>query len=194
MNQMEITKALAACAACYGARFRIPGDPQEARAMVETWALLLGDIPGELGMGAFAAHCRMSVHPPTPADIRRAASVHSALPSPGEAWAEIIGAACHTGYQDGVVPQMSRPEIADAARAAGWSAICFADTEMGLSTTRAHFFRIYDGMVSRTDREERRVALEGSVPASLLPRLKRVDGRRTPDEGHQITERACEDK
>ena len=194
MNPMEITRALAACAACYGARFRIPGDPEEARAMVETWALLLSDVPGELGTAAFAAHCRTSVHPPTPADVRAAAQIHSALPSPGEAWAEVIEAARLIGYQEGRVPAMSCPEVADAARAAGWSAICFADTEMSLSTTRAHFFRIYDGMASRVDREERRLALEGSVPPGLLPRLKRVDGRPRIAGRRQITGEACEAK
>lgn len=187
MNAMEVTRALAACAACYGARFRIPGDPAEARAMVETWAHLLSDVPGELGTAAFAAHCRTSVHPPTPADICAAAHVHSALPSPGEAWAEVIEAARRIGYQEGRVPVMSCPEVADAARAAGWSAICFADTEMSLSTTRAHFFRIYDGMASRAEREERRLALEGSVPPGLLPRLRRVEGRPAAARRREIT-------
>ena len=193
MNPIDVTRALAACRACYGARFPIPDDPEEARAMVETWALLLGDVPGELGTGAFATHCRTSPHPPTPADIRKLCEIGSALPTPGEAWAEVIDAARHIGYQEGQVPTMSCPEVEAAARAAGWSAICFADTEMSLSTTRAHFFRIYDGFVTRTDRESKRQALEGAVPRGLLPRLKRVDdGRATIDEGHQISDRAGE--
>jgi hypothetical protein len=192
LTSREITKAFAACSACYGARFRVPVDDVELEGMVGTWALLLSDIPDELGMAAFAEHCRTNVHPPTPADIRQAATVHTALPSPGEAWAEVIDAARRIGYQDGEVPDMSRPEIRDAARAAGWSGICFADSEMSLSTTRAHFFRIYDGMCARTDREEKRALLEGRVPAGLLPNLKRVDGRPTIGEGHQITERASE--
>ncbi len=190
MTAPEITKALAACRACYGARFRIPDDPAEARVMVETWTLLLNDIPDELGMAAFAAHCRANVHPPTPADIRAAATVHTALPSPGEAWAEVMQAARQIGYQEGVVPEMTCPEIRDAARAAGWSGICFADSEMSLSTTRAHFFRIYDGMRERGERQQLRTALEGSVPPGLLPRLKRVDEAHLPHR-RQISERAA---
>jgi hypothetical protein len=99
----------------------------------------------------------------------------SALPSSGEAWAEAIEAARTIGYQDGEVPDMSCAEVRAAAKAAGWSSICHASTEMQLSTTRAHFFRIYDGIASRTDKERQRVAIEGSVPAGLLPRMKRVD-------------------
>jgi len=176
VNNTEIVRAFALCTSAYGRRFSLPTDEGELCQMVADWTRLLADVPGPVGLAAFDLHCQSNPHPPTPADIRSAATIHSALPSPGEAWAEVIHAAKHIGYQDGVVPEMSRPEIQDAACAAGWSAICFADTEMSLSTTRAHFFRIYDGMASRSDREQKRAALEGHVPAGLLPRLKRVDG------------------
>jgi len=192
MTASAITKAFAACSASYGARFQVPSIPNEARAMVETWMFLLSDIPDELGMAAFATHCRANVHPPTPADIRALCEVHNALPTSGEAWAEALEAARTIGYQDGRVPEMSCPEVRDAARAAGWSGICFADSEMSLSTTRAHFFRIYDGFACRTEREKQRVALEGAVPPGLLPRLKRVDARSAIDEGRQIPRRARE--
>lgn len=175
MTAQALTRAFAVCSAAYGARFSVPSLPEEARAMVETWAHLLADIPDELGLAAFAQHCRVSSHPPTPADVRKLCELPSALPSAGEAWAEVIEAARTVGYQDGVVPAMSCPEVQAAARAAGWSAICFAETEMQLSTTRAHFFRIFDGLASRSDREQQRAAIEGSFPAGLLPRLKTVD-------------------
>lgn len=175
MTAQALTRAFAVCSASYGARFSVPSLPEEARAMVETWAHLLSDIPDELGFAAFAQHCRASNRPPTPADVRKLCELPSALPSAGEAWAEVIEAAQTIGYQNGVVPAMSCPEVRAAARAAGWSGICFAETEMQLSTTRAHFFRIYDGLASRTDREQQRAAIEGSVPAGLLPRFKSVD-------------------
>jgi len=200
MTASAITKAFAACSASYGARFQVPSIPEEARAMVETWMLLLNDLPDELGMAGFATHCRTSVHPPTPADIRKLCEVHSALPSSGEAWAEAIEAARTIGYQNGTVPELSCPEVRDAARAAGWSGICFAESEMSLSTTRAHFFRIYDGLLSRADREQKRAALEGAVPPGLLPKLKSVeigrssvDSRAATGEGRrQIPERVGE--
>jgi len=175
MTASAITRAFAVCSASYGQRFSVPSLADEARAMVETWAHLLADIPDELGLAAFAQHCRASDRPPTPADVRRLCELPSALPSSGEAWAEAIEAARTIGYQDGEVPDMSCAEVRAAAKAAGWSSICHASTEMQLSTTRAHFFRIYDGIASRTDKERQRVAIEGSVPAGLLPRMKRVD-------------------
>jgi hypothetical protein len=192
MTAVAITKAFAACSACYGARFRVPTDQDELRAMLETWMFLLNDVPDELGMAAFATHCRTSPHPPTPADVRALCEINNALPTTGEAWAEAIEAARRIGYQDGEVPAMSCPEVRDAARAAGWSGICFADSEMSLSTTRAHFFRIYDGFVTRTEREQKRVALEGAVPAGLLPRLKRVDAGSAIDKRREIPRRARE--
>lgn len=175
MTAKAIIRAFAVCSASYGSRFSVPSVPEEARAMVETWAHLLSDIPDELGLAAFAEHCRRDTHPPTPADVRALCELPSALPAAGEAWAEAIAAARTIGYQDGDVPAMSCPEVRAAAMAAGWSAICFADSERSLSTTRAHFFRIYDHIAARTKREEQRAAIEGHAPAGMLPRMKRVD-------------------
>lgn len=175
MTAPAIVRAFAVCSASYGARFSVPSIADEARAMVETWAFILADIPDDLGMAAFAQHCRSCAHPPTPADVRRLCELSGALPSAGEAWAEAIDAARHVGYQDGEVPEMSCPEVAAAARAVGWSAICFAGNEMQLSTTRAHFFRIYDGLSSRQERERQQAEIEGACPAGMLSWVRRVD-------------------
>lgn len=175
MTPQALTRAFAVCSASYGARFSVPSLADEARAMVETWAHLLADIPDDVGLVAFMQHCRSYPHPPTPADVRRLCEWPDALPSPGEAWAEVIKAARTIGYQDGEVPDLSCPEVRDAASAAGWSAICFAQNEMQLSTTRAHFFRIYDGLAARHERERQCTAMAGSLPGGFAPRLKTID-------------------
>ena len=175
MTGRTITAAFALCAVTYGVRFQIPANPGEANFMAETWADLLRDIDDETGFAAFRRYCATSKHPPTPADIRELAAPNT-LPTPAEAWNEAFAKACNPGYCEGRIPRMSHPEIEAAARAAGWSAICFAESERELSFTRNTFLRCYADYCGRTEREQHRVAIAGgSFPKELLPRMKRVD-------------------
>jgi len=171
-----ITKAFALLASVYGARFQIPQDAKQARFKADIWADLLDDIPDEVGIAAFRAYCRSHGDwPPTPANIRELVDVRASLPSPGEAWAEVWQAACRDGYCDGKVPEMSCPEIREAARATPWFRICLSNTQAELGFAQRDFFAIYDGMCKRTERELDKIALSGHAPAGLLPQMKTVD-------------------
>ena len=175
MTPQSISKAFALCAAMYRERFQIPTDKGEARFMIEVWADILADVPDETGIAAFRRHCETDSRPPTPADIRNLTHVNLTLPSAGEAWAEAWDKACSCGYQDGVVAEMSHPEIRAAAKATPWSRICYAKNETELSFTQRDFMRIYEGLVERTEREVSRTAIEGQARPAIMPKMKTID-------------------
>jgi len=170
----DIKRAFVVLSANYGARFQTPGNAEEMMAVVDIWANALGDIPSDVGLAAFKRHCQTDTQPPTVAHIRNLAAPR-ALPGAGVAWAAAIDAARTIGYQEGRVPDLGSPEATAAARAVGWSAICYAKDERELSFTRSHFLRIYDDIAKRTEREEHRAAIGGHVPVGLLPQMKQID-------------------
>jgi hypothetical protein len=174
MTPKAVLVGFAICASFFGARFQTPSDPRELEIMTNLWSEALADIPDELGVAAFKQYGAREDHPPTPADIRRMASPPS-LPGAGVAWSEALEVARTHGYCEGNVPAMNSPEARAAAIAVGWSALCFASSERDLSFTRTHFFRIYDDLVARAEREQQLVQLEGHFPAGLLPRLKEIE-------------------
>lgn len=172
MTLKAILQGFTICSSFYGARFQTPTDPKEMQLMASLWADALSDISDEEGVAAFRQHGRLSDRPPTPADIR--STVGPQHLGAGAAWAAAINAAETTGYSEGNVPDLGSQEATAAARAAGWHAICFAGNERELSFTRSAFMRIYDDLVTRSQREEDRVAIEGHVPAGLIPHLRRI--------------------
>jgi hypothetical protein len=172
MTIKAILQGFTICSSFYGARFQTPSDPRELQLMASLWADALSDIGDEIGVAAFRQHGRVSDRPPTPADIIKA--VAPELPGAGVAWGAAMDAARRIGYQEGTVPDLGSPEAMAAARAVGWHAICFAGSEHELSFTRSHFFRIYDDLVTRSERERNRTQISGSVPSGLLPKMKRV--------------------
>jgi hypothetical protein len=175
MTIKAILQGFTICTSFYGARFQTPSDTTELQLMASLWADALSDISDEEGIAAFRQHGRASDRPPTPADIRRVAGPQHL--GAGVAWAAAINAAETAGYSEGHVPDLGSPEAIAAARATGWHAICFAGSERELSFTRSAFMRIYDDLVSRSQREESRASIEGHVPAGLLPQMKMIDGK-----------------
>jgi len=175
MTGQGIAKAFALLVNVYGARFSIPQEQTEARMKAQVWAELLAEIPDEAGLVAFAAYCkRNSDWPPTPAHILDLARTSAKLPTAGEAWAEVWRAAHTSGYGGGTVPQMSHPEVTEAAQATPWFRICLSATETDLAFAQRDFMRIYDGLLNRSERELDRIALEGPARVAL-PRMKTVD-------------------
>jgi hypothetical protein len=184
MTGRAIAKAFALLVNVYGTRFDIPSDPARARTKADVWGDLLSDIPDDVGLAAFRAYCaKHGDWPPAPAHIRDLAQVNLQLPAPGEAWAEVWGAARREGFCDGLVPPMSHPEIRAAAEATPWFRICLANNEQELSFAQRDFMSIYRGLAERTERETARTAIEGAAPKQLLPKIKRVDDAVT-DGGH----------
>jgi hypothetical protein len=173
MNVKAILQGFTICSSFYGARFQTPSSSRELQLMANLWADALSDISDEIGVAAFRQHGRVSDRPPTPADIRGLTGPQHL--GAGVAWAAAINAAETTGYSEGQVPDLGSPEATAAARATGWHAICFASSERELSFTRSAFMRIYDDLVTRSAREESRVAIEGHLPAGLLPKMKEVE-------------------
>jgi hypothetical protein len=70
---------------------------------------------------------------------------------------------------------MSHPEVRAAAEATPWFRICLANNEHDLAFAQRDFMRIYEGLCERTERETARVAIEGSAPRGLLPKMKQID-------------------
>jgi len=177
MTINAVLQGFTICTSFYGARFQVPSDPKELQLMASLWCDALSDVPDELAVAAFRRFGATSKVPPRPVDIRALAQP-GGLPTAAEAWAEAWDTACTRGYNEGRVPQMSRPEIEAAAVAANWHAVCFADNDRDLAFTRQAFMRAYEDFCTRTNREESRAAIEGSVPPGLLPHMKGIEGGR----------------
>lgn len=111
-----------------------------SRQTVESWALLLSDVPANAAMDALAAHLRTSDRYPTPALIRRAiaAAAGTLPPGRGDAWEQVRAAVRNP---DAAI----HPAVQSAARKIGWSDL---SASRNAETTRAQFWRVYDEVVT----------------------------------------------
>lgn len=106
----------------------------------DLWAMVLDDVSYEAAM--FAVKLRLksdNAFFPTPGEIRTVLiEAIMGLPSPEEAWAEVMWAIReHGSYRE---PLFSCEAICQSVRALGWRNICMSEK---IGVEQAHFFRTY---------------------------------------------------
>ena len=121
---------------------------RDLRPTAELWAKLLADIPYEVAEKALMKVLVSCRHFPTVAEIREAAAdLTNPVPSPAEAWEEVLANISRYGHYDAErgVKALS-PVTSKAVRAIGYTEICLSEN---IDATRAHFFRVYEQYAKR---------------------------------------------
>ena len=155
MTKQEAAALVALAAASYPSM-----QQRDPMPIIAAWALMLADIPAEVGKAAVVKVCRESDFFPSVAQIVAAAELidprTDELPSSADAWGEVYKQIQYTGQYR--IPTWTNPVIARAVSAMGWTQLCEGEN---LEADRAHFLRIYESMRSgHKDRAEGNKALE----------------------------------
>jgi len=115
------------------------------------WLRMLSDIPYNVAEKAVIRILATAKYFPTVAEIREAANELTApkLPTPGEAWAEVLKQMRKVGSYG--KPKFSHQVIEKAVNSIGWQELC-----MSTNTTadRAHFMKIYETLCKRAKEEK----------------------------------------
>jgi hypothetical protein len=136
---------------------------------VKIWAVYLADLPDDLLMTAVRKFISSSSHafPPSIPEIRHTATQIRAeiqgMPSPYEAWDDLLRAGNGWAYETGENPdgstwferheyQFRHPLVQEVARRLGWPGR-FPDGENDVAD-RAHFFKAYENAASKISRTE----------------------------------------
>ena len=119
---------------------------------IELCWIMLKDIPDEAFLRSvkriMASHEEIYQSTNLVALIRKNAK-EDTIPMVGDAWAEVLREIGRTGSRG--TPEFSHPAIARAVAGVGWRNLCLSEL---ISVERAHFYRIYDQVKERTEREE----------------------------------------
>lgn len=116
----------------------------ESREKLDLWYALIGDIPFADAKKALYYVLNTNKFEPKPADIRGAVSSMqtSNMPTAEQAWGEVLRKA--NIYAKHI--SWSHPFIAEAVGIIGLRTICESET---IGVERAHFFKAYDGLVTK---------------------------------------------
>lgn len=124
-------------------------------AMVTAYQMALDDLPAEAVTVAAREWMRTGVFFPKPAELRSIIAERGlSLPSPEEAWSEVMSQIRAVGSYGN--PSWSCLAVRQAVDALGWRNIC-ASEEIGIE--RAHFYRTYQAYRERTLRDTDLAAL-----------------------------------
>ena len=120
------------------------------KATIGVYQKLLSDLDLCAARCAITRHIASSQYFPSIAEIREAALAFARprLPSPGEAWAEVMDLLSSVGSYS--TPKFSHAAIKKAVKAIGWRNLCFSEN---IAMERAHFLRIY-GSFQEQEQEE----------------------------------------
>ena len=142
MNNIEAARLLALLAAGFP-NFNLQ------KETVAVYANQLEDLPYQHGEEAVANLLKTEDWFPTISKIRKEILfVAGGLsPSREQAWLEVQRQIAHKGHMGS--PDWSHESVSDAVRCIGWRNLCLSENQ---DTTRAHFFKAYDGISQRTDR------------------------------------------
>jgi len=116
----------------------------------QIYVKFLLDLPYEAGKAAALSLIAESKYFPTIAELRQAALAVSGndLPSPGEAWGEVVAQMKEAGIYRR--PRFSHPVIEKAVQAIGWQELCLSENQIA---DRVHFMRIYESYAERARQE-----------------------------------------
>lgn len=159
MTKEETIAILAIIKTAYP-RFYSDMDETSAKATINLWASMFQEDELETVKLALYKLISTSEFPPTIAAVRGAISetINGDLPTAGSAWGEVIRGMRNFGYtgEEKALREMN-PLTVKAVKCIGWNTLCLTNLE-NIMTDRAHFFKIYSGIVER-EKEERNIPL-----------------------------------
>lgn len=120
---------------------------------MKTWYQVLGDLDYRVVENAVLEHISTSIFPPSIAEIREkcAARLSPIVTDWGEAWEEVQKAIRKYGsYQEEEAVTSLSHLTAVAVRRMGFQSLCHSENTVA---DRAHFQRIYEGMVKEEKRQ-----------------------------------------
>ena len=182
MTLDEITKLLCFCKMLYPRDRSFDKTPGEMSEIAQAWAVMLQDIPFELGKAAVSAHVANCPYAPAISEIRAYARkfAEPEAISAEEAWAKAIRAVRRYGtgprnFTTGKFPyEMARDSVpAEVWRTMdllGYQAMCLSENT---DVLRAHFIRTFERQ--RQLREERQ-ALLPFLPEDARQKVKGLLG------------------
>ena len=177
MTLDEITKLLCFCKMLYPRDRSFDKTPGEMSEIAQAWAVMLQDIPFELGKAAVSAHVANCPYAPAISEIRAYARkfAEPEAISAEEAWSLAIRAVRRYGmgpknYTTGKFPyEMARdsvpPEVWRTMELLGYQDMCLSENR---DVLRAQFLKTYERQ--RQLREERQ-ALLPFLPEGVRKRL-----------------------
>ena len=137
---------------------------RDLRPTAELWHRMLGDIPYQAAEAGIMRIMATARYFPTVAEVRDAAMsfMVPSLPSPGEAWGEVLRAVRRWGfYRPEEAIETLRPTVRKAVEYVGWEEVC-SEPE---GVIRAHFMRVYEQVAKR----EQEYALMPQELLDILP-------------------------
>lgn len=139
MNEKEAVSLVAMLMAAYP-RVEVP------KATIGVYQKLLSDLDLCAAKCAITRHIASSQYFPSIAEIRGAALAFSRprVPSPGEAWAEVMNLLPSVGSYG--TPNFSHGAIKKAVKAIGWRNLWYSES---INVERAHFLKIYGSFQDR---------------------------------------------
>lgn len=159
---------------------------------MKTWYRALADLDYRVAENAVWEHISTSTFPPSIAEIREkcTARLSPMVSDWGEAWEEVQRAVRHYGYyrEEEALASLSRLTVV-AVRRMGFRNLCMSENPIA---DRAHFQRMYEGMVKEEKRQTQLpefVSTERSrlIKANASPALQIED---VADDSPQIVERS----
>ena len=163
MTEVEAASLIAILAAAF------PNAKIDARS-VSVYVEHIREFPYADGQEAVTGIVRTSEWFPTVAVLRREIlSLQGALcPAAEEAWVEVEAGMRKYGRTRRV--EWSHPAIGEAVSAMGWTNMCLSEN---IDVVRGHFFKIYNSVSKRTDRD---VQVGNALP--VAPQLRTIEAAR----------------
>lgn len=166
----EVLRILAVTAAAYP-NFNLQEET------IRVYTRLLADIPVEALEAGALQHVSASKFFPTVAELRDCAFAIVAgedrVPSAYEAWGMVQAEIRRIGSYSR--PDFGQTAIQRAVEIMGWRELCLSDQP---EYDRAHFFRVYDSLVSRQRADTRLLPSVRQAIQSAADRLSLTEGRR----------------
>ena len=176
MKKSEVAKLVTVTQTLWP-NWRAPDNETGFALAVETWGVILDDVPEVLALAALHSLATSGREFAPPVGLIRLEALQlvsradgTAAPDVDVAWGEVQRAASQRGYMAGE-PGWTHQAISNAVFALGWRDICHSTNPEAL---RAHFFRIYGTAATRAERER-------NMPPSVVATAQAQIGYRMPE-------------
>lgn len=156
--ETDIGETLAQISEIVGGMASVFPSAQMGKASIRGYARMLQDQPIDLLKIAIDQLCVESKYLPSVAEIRDkvTALTQPERPPALQAWKGVVQAIERHGYARSETAlkeiEAESPEAAEATRCIGWRELCNSENQVA---DRAHFSKIYDQLVTRTEADQR---------------------------------------